>query len=135
MTKKNKQKRNNRSGFTIVELIVSLTLIVLVSAVAISVVTIDTRTYKEAIDMVEATNVAENAVECFRFAENTGENFETLFVKTLSEGQKMEGGGDSYIVSFDDVKVSISISGNTITVSASSGTDEFLIDDVTYEMR
>ncbi len=60
----------NRRGFTIVELVMALFIIVLVSSVAIGVVAVDNKTHAETIQMIEATNIAENAVECFRVARN-----------------------------------------------------------------
>lgn len=60
----------NRRGFTIVELVVALTIIVLVSTVAIGVVAVDNHTHAETIQMLDATNIAENALECFRVARN-----------------------------------------------------------------
>ena len=129
-------REGNRRGFTIVELVVTLTIIVLVSAISIGVVAVNNKTYGETIDMIEATNIAENAVECFRFAKNTGADFKTTLVKTLSDGQIFtEVEENSYTVSIDDVVVSISISGNTITVSASSETDENLLEPITYTVR
>ena len=139
-------REGNRRGFTIVELVVTLTIIVLVSAISIGVVAVNNKTYGETIDMIEATNIAENAVECFRFAVNnpqTGENgvklaFEAAFSQTNQTLNAVAEPVDcdyAYTVNVDDVVVSISISGNTITVSASSETDANLLEPITYTVR
>ena len=137
------QKRSRR-GFTIVELVVTLTIIVLVSAISIGVVAVNNKTYGETIDMIEATNIAENAVECFRFAVNNGGGvaaFENAFNRTGASLQKQDepkdGYTDSYKVNVDDVVVEIDIdtATNTITVSASSETDANLLEPITYTVR
>lgn len=60
----------SRRGFTIVELVIALSVIVIVSGISIGVVAVNNKTYGETIDMIEATNIAENAIECFRYAVN-----------------------------------------------------------------
>lgn len=115
MAKKNKNK--SRRGFTIVELVVALTIIVLVSATAIGVVSVDNRAYAETADMIEATNIAENAIECFRFAGNT-DAFEEAFSKSLTDKQDLSVEGNTYTVTQEDLVVTITINGNTITITA-----------------
>ena len=92
MAKRNNKKNNSRGGFTIVELVVTLTIIVLVSAVSIGVVAVNNKTYGETIDMVEATNIAENAIECFRYTVNNGgydqPSFNDLFLKSFDSARK-----------------------------------------------
>ena len=128
MAKKNKNK--SRRGFTIVELVVALTIIVLVSATAIGVVSVDNRAYAETADMIEATNIAENAIECFRFARRLGydartKTFEEMFAVCFEEGYDLPAPVSqeeyfTYVIVKGDVTVSISITYdfNTITVTA-----------------
>ena len=81
-------EKGSRRGFTIVELAMALAIIVIVTAVSIGVVAVDSKTHGETIDMVEATNIAENAIECFRYAVNNSENSEemkSLFESTLKK--------------------------------------------------
>lgn len=148
MVKMNMKKKNSRRGFTIVELVVTLTLIVLVSVISIGVVAVNNKAYGETIDMIEATNIAENAVECFRYAVNTTSDdeacksvFENTFNNTVAslqvENTAKEGYTNSYKVSIDDMVVEIDIDINTkkITVSASSDTDENLLEAKSYTVR
>ena len=139
-------QKHSRRGFTIVELVVTLTLIVLVSVISIGVVAVNNKAYGETIDMIEATNIAENAVECFRFAVNTTTTtddcktaFENAFKETLENEElgapNTANGVWEYTAIKDDVKVFIVIDGNTITVSARSDTDENLLEPVTYTVR
>ena len=157
-------REGNRRGFTIVELVVTLTIIVLVSAISIGVVAVNNKTYGETIDMIEATNIAENAVECFRFVVNNGdykqvafnEAFLNSFDATRKEnidischsheeyqGESLISQTDTYTVSDDRIIVLIVIEisverenvRNTITVSASSETDANLLEPITYTVR
>ena len=66
----NRKDSRSRRGFTLVEVVVALVIIVLVSGISIGVVTVNNKAHAETIDMIEATNIAENAIECFRFAVN-----------------------------------------------------------------
>lgn len=129
--------KGNRRGFTMVELVVSLTLIVLVSAISIGVVSVTSRTYGETADMIEATNIAENAVECFRFAKNNNiniENEEKGFVVLMknagitleSVSDKPEGYTHGYIASVEDAVVTIYIKENTITITAENSSGVIL---------
>ncbi len=143
------KREGSRRGFTIVELVVTLTIIVLVSAISIGVVAVNNKTYGETIDMIEATNIAENAVECFRYAaNNTNDNdarinsFETTFKRSLglsddaSIPKEENEGKIIYTVAKDDLKVVVEIDNNTITVFASSETDDNLFEGpVIYTVR
>ena len=162
MTKMNNKKKNSRGGFTIVELAVTLAIIVIVSAISIGVVAVNNKTYGETVDMIEATNIAENAVECFRFVVNNGDYeqdaFHEAFLKSLDATRKenidiscnshyqdesLISQTDTYTVSDDRIIVliviEISVEGenvrNTITVSASSDTDENLLEAKSYTVR
>lgn len=145
-----KNKRNNRRGFTIVELVISLSVIVLVSVAAISVVSVNNKVYRETVEMIEATNVAENAIECFRYGHNVDsaapiDDFEAAFAATFNADdlnvagiQKPDTGDYTtvYTLSIGTVEMTITISadGNSMTVFASSDLDEELINK-TYTHR
>ncbi len=93
------RKHRSRRGFTIVELVIALSVIVIVTGVSIGVVSVTNKSDGETIDMIEATNIGENAVECFRFAlknpadDNVGSQdgvltkFETSFLRSLGFGE------------------------------------------------
>ena len=138
-------QKHSRRGFTIVELVVTLTLIVLVSVISIGVVAVNNKAYGETIDMIEATNIAENAVECFRFVKNNHINiedeengFKSLMKKAgiiLVDAETNDEIDYAYTANVDDVVVKIEIKGNTITVSARSDTDENLLEPKSYTVR
>ena len=138
----------SRSGFTLVEVVVALVIIVLVSGISIGVVSIDNKTHYETIDMIEATNIAENAIECFRFAVNNGgadvkgmfeDRLEATFnVKEDEESPLKESDANpgSYTITEGRVVVEIKINGNSITITATNGgMNEYLIEEVTYTVR
>ena len=62
-------KRTSR-GFTIVEVVIALTVIVIVSAAGMMMVQSQIKSEQKIAQTIEATNIAENAIECFRFADN-----------------------------------------------------------------
>ncbi len=154
-------REGSRRGFTIVELAMALAIIVIVTAVSIGVVAVDSKTHAETIDMVEATNIAENAIECFRFAvNNSGDNdgtekttFENNFAKSInvefdpSEDNKTypfiipsEHVDNVYTYTITDGRVNVTLGvnfeGNSITITATNdGTNDFLIEETTYTVR
>jgi len=150
-------EKGSRRGFTIVELAMALAIIVIVTAVSIGVVAVDSKTHGETIDMVEATNIAENAIECFRYAVNTSGNnnetkkttFENCFAKSINLEYK---NGDTppfsisdpaegvYTYTITDGRVNVTLrvnfEGNSITITATNdGTNDFLIEETTYTVR
>ena len=147
----------SRRGFTLVELVIALTLIVLVTGVSIGVVMVNTNTHAETIDMIEATNIAENAVECFRFAVNNGEGesgkrslFDNCLAKSLNpdfEPEEVDGLVTNYPFTAEDntytvndgrvtVTLVVDFTAKTITITATNnGTNEYLIETVTYRVR
>ncbi|MBQ7326972.1 MAG: type II secretion system protein [Clostridia bacterium] len=139
----------SRRGFTIVELVIALSVIVIVSGISIGVVAVNNKTYGETIDMIEATNIAENAIECFRYAvNNQGEKtvqelFEGSFEKTFEDDFEfptpVTAGSDlTYTIVKGDVTVVISIinSYKTIEIHAHNSNDDNLFEDtVPYTVR
>lgn len=75
-------KVNSRKGFTIAELVVAMAIIVIVSATAIALINTQNTIHLRTMQTVEATNMAENAIECFRATNTIGE-FETAYGKTF----------------------------------------------------
>ena len=164
-TRKNMRRSvdvKSRRGFTLVEVVVALVIIVLVSGISIGVVSIDNKTHYETIDMIEATNIAENAIECFRFAVRNGgvdkdterkifwdsfdkyisfENSKTTKITVTVEQQNSHGSVinlDDFTVTDGRVVVSISLNfdDNSITITATNGgTNEFLLEPKTYTVR
>lgn len=143
MAKKN-NKNKSRGGFTIVELVIALSLIVIVSAAVTSMIASDNRVYTQSINTIEATNVAENAIECFRFAENTGGDFEELFNRIYEgDGDEApelkfteEDGVKYYTFKHHGIDFEFKIEGNKITITAEDSYGAILGEDgISYTVR
>lgn len=143
-------EKSSRGGFTLVEVVVALAVIVIVTGISIGVVSVDNKTHVETVDMIEATNIAENAIECFRFAvknpgaENKAVVFYNLFSKSLGPDFSSEApekdASDVYRCLITNGRVEVQIAMDfdekTITISADNdGTNEYLIEEVTYTVR
>lgn len=143
-------KGRGRRGFTLVELVVALVMIVLFTGVSIGVVTVNNNTNFETVDMIEATNIAENAVECFRFAVRNGGE-EATFEECLNKTLNLENGATAFDSSTDAVdgvyhytitqgrvvvNLVVDFTAKTITITAENGgVNDFLIEEVTYTVR
>ena len=141
-------KKNGRRGFTIAELVVALAIIVIVSATAVAIVNSQNTIYLRTVQTTEATNMAENAVECFRFAVENPNNtfiengsevktdsissaFYYMYSKTgcLEEYTEAQ---DSYEIKTNGMTVTITIEGDTLTFLAKDGEKEILKESYTY---
>ena len=117
----------SRRGISMVEVIVALTVIVIVSAAALSLITAHTHLEARTAQTIEATNIAENAVECFRF-NSTEEGFKNAFLQTDVSYDETEGIDTSGSLT---AKIEIDDNTNTITVVVKNASGDTLV-DVTY---
>ena len=128
------KKRNLRRGFTVAEVIIALTVIVIISAAAVVMVAAQIRADAHSTRTVAATNMAENAIECFRYACHTAsknddiaETFEELY--TANNG----GIGCGYTRIADGkyehngLVTEIEIEGNFISVSVKNAGGEAIV--------
>ena len=115
----------SRRGISMVEVVVALTVIVIVSAAALSLITAHTHLEARTAQTIEATNIAENAVECFRF-DSTEEGFKDAFLQTGVSYDETEG-----VYTSGSLTAEIEILGNTITVVVKNASSDTLV-DVTY---
>lgn len=128
-------KKRGRRGFSVAEVVVAIAVIVIVSASAITFIGVQTRAEAKAVASIEATNIAENAIECFRFAKKHGSGgaeshiFETFMATDC--GYTLVGDGP-YTVTKNGATVTISISENTIEINAFAGEKEILQTRYTY---
>ena len=152
----------SRRGFTIVELVIALSVIVIVSGISIGVVAVNNKTYGETIDMIEATNIAENAIECFRYAVNNGGDdvkatFENSLAKSININFDPNSDDDNnkthpfvvpseavdgvYTYNISDGRVIVELKANftekkiTITAHNNDGADDLFDGPVTYTVR
>ena len=70
-------KRKNKGGFSLVEVVIALAIIVMVMGAGLSITLSSITTKVKAINRTHAQNFAENVLECFKAADNT-EEFERL---------------------------------------------------------
>ena len=136
----NRKGREGKGGFTMVELVVALVIIAIVSLATVSLIITQNNLNLKSTQVIEATNVAENAIECFRFAVNHPvdpededndpdkddviESFEIAFNKT---GYALDNPAGEYELNVHGATVTITISGNQITIIATaSDNDEIL---------
>ena len=137
-------KAGTRRGFTIVELVVAMVIIVIVSGAGISLVMTQTKVDSQATQTVDATNICENAIECFRYAVNVSETDDEIKTK-FYEVFKLTGALDTekypqkdadenviiysdYEINTSGAKISIAISGKTITINAVDSFDVTIFD-------
>lgn len=105
--------KRTKKGFTIVELVVAMAVIVIVSTTAISLVSFQNRNYLRTTQTLTATNMAENAIECFRWAGGNEDVFVNAYSKTLPDGTSLTGDGGTYTVEANGMNITIQITKTT----------------------
>ncbi len=131
----NRKGREGKGGFTMVELVVALVIIAIVSLATVSLIITQNNLNLKSTQVIEATNVAENAIECFRFAVNdpdttlsVKDKFVTAFELTDIELGEADAEG-WYTVNQHGATIKIKIDGNTIYIEAIASDGETIIDD------
>jgi len=71
-------RTDRKSGFSVAEAVIALTVIVLVSAAALTIVLSSISAKVTAMDKAQAQNFAANAWECFKVSETTAEFAENM---------------------------------------------------------
>ena len=122
-----------------VELVVALVIIAIVSLATVSLIITQNNMNQKATQVIEATNVAENAIECFRFAVNdpdtsisVEDKFEIAFGKTLGENYDFGDAQGEYIINKHGATITIEIDGNKITITAIASDGDIIIDNKSY---
>ena len=107
-------KVNSKKGFTIVELVVAMSLIFITSAVAVGIIKTQNDYYRRTAQTVEATNIAENAIECFRYTD-IGDDFDDAFAATFTDETR-----PMYLYHFEisEMEITLTFKENTITFHA-----------------
>ena len=115
-----------KKGFTIVELVVAMAVIVIVSTTAISLVSFQNRNYLRTTQTLTATNMAENAIECFRWAgknpmnSSVEEAFEVAYKATLNGiemSETNEGSNATYTLEANGMTITIELSDGANTLN------------------
>ena len=120
-----KIKNSSRRGFTVAEVAVALAVIVIISGATLIFVASQAKVEARTVHTIEATNIAENAIECFRYSNDVDE-----FEKTMPGLEKSADG--IYTVTKNGLTVYIRIineeekNTSTIEISAKTNSDTIL---------
>jgi len=132
------RKINARRGFSLAEVVVAIAIIVIVSSASMTLIGVQARTEAKSVATVEATNIAENAIECFRYAQNTGTPFSEVFDDFIEHGEhgyliKNEN-NEKFTVTQSGATVIIEINEDTMTVNATFAGDA-IFEEITYTKK
>lgn len=128
-------------GFTLIELVVAIAMILIVSGAGVLLVTTQTRVDAQANQAIEATNISENAIDCFRFAVNDPENtdkekviaaFKAALENTGIDIGNHENGKFSFENDKTTIEITITQNGDnsyTIHIYAKDSFDKEIIDE------
>ncbi len=83
--------KGRKRGFTLLEAVVAITVVVLVSAAALTLALSSVRAEERALRLDEASILAENAVECYRAAGDDVDAFAALMVASDNGDITSEG--------------------------------------------
>lgn len=135
------RKTNARRGFSLAEVVVAIAIIVIVSSASMTLIGVQARTEAKSVATVEATNIAENAIECFHYAQNTGTDFSEVFDDFIDHGEHGEHGyltknenNEKFTVTKSGATVIIEINGDTMTVNATFAGDA-IFEEITYTKK
>ena len=68
-----KNINNSRKGFSLMEVVVAMVIIALVSTVVMTLINSSDTIERNTMGVLNATNITENIIECFRYADNKEE--------------------------------------------------------------
>lgn len=108
-----KQNMASRKGVSIVEVVVALVIITIISASALSMMMMSVKVERSALTALEVENTAEDAVDCFRFAENN-----QVFLECLQMTGDFTEEDGSFILRADAYTVTITPGTNQFEYSA-----------------
>ena len=121
MIKKLKQNR----GFSIAEVVIAMSVVVIVSMTALTIVLSSTTAKNKAIAKNDALNFAANVVECFKAADSKDE-----FIKYVTFGTEVtltnEDNSGTYSVDINGCNVTIDYAESNLTVVIKD------VDTITY---
>lgn len=77
-----KRQLHSRKGVTVAEVVIALVIIAAISAFTLSLIVMSIGVETKSESAIEVKNAAENAIECFRFANGDKETFWTCLERT-----------------------------------------------------
>lgn len=96
--------RNPRKGVSMLELVISLVVITVVSASAVSIIVSSSANEAETVNRLYMQTAVENTAECFYFAE-TPAHFGELLVNQLG----YDNGSSAYYYSYGEYTIEVSV--------------------------
>lgn len=125
--KETKPKRaRNRRGMSLLEVVIALTVITIISASALSLVLSSAKSDAKALRTTQVIIAADNALECFKFADNEDE-FKTLITKT---GEYVSAGDGSYVLTEEAYTVTVTYSAESVQFKAVDNDNEVIYEYV-----
>ena len=123
-----REKVKNRGGFSIVEVVVGLTVVVMVTAAALSVILASVQMEAKYLNETTALCACESVVACVRFADNADELAAAL--ETLTEEPAVQEDGAETPVervekTVEDGKTVLKFKQNTVQVTVKFAADAF----------
>ena len=106
-----------RRGFTLMEAVVAIAVVVIVSFAAMTLALSSVRAEERAVRLNEVSILAENAVECYRAAGDDVEAFKKLMVDSKN-GEKVTSGGNTVTLARRGYTVIMAISDGGIVITA-----------------
>ena len=104
-----KKNIRSRKGVSLVEVVVALAVITIISISALSVVFMSVKVEAKTVVVFEVRNSAENAIECFRFADGDEEIFRNCLNATVASGQQFAGENGTYVSNAGNYTVTITM--------------------------
>ena len=103
----------SRKGMSMVEVVIAMVIISVISASALSMIMMSINVEANAIRSVEIEESAENAIDCFRFAESDGE-----FLQALQKCAPYEQVETRFVLKAAGFTVTVVPSGNQFEYTA-----------------
>ena len=114
MSRRINVKRNrSRRGISLVEVVVALTVIAIISSAALSLVISSARVDANSLRSTQVMMAAENALECYRFAESK-EEFAALLEKTGD----YKGSDGVFVLTEKSYTITVNYTDTQLTFSA-----------------
>ncbi len=125
------RNQNKKRGFSLMEAIIALAIIVMIGGATLTLVLSSVKVENATAVKMNAVNDAQNAVECFRYARDNGTDLETLLQKAgvIDENAAQENG--QYETEKVGYTLILTVQGNNgIRVVAKNG--EATVYELTY---
>lgn len=113
-----------RKGMSMVEVVIALVIISVISAAALSMIMMSVNVEADAVRSVEVAESVDNAIACFRFAENH-ETFLQALQKTAPYEQDPEN-LNRFLMKASDFTVAILFSGDQFEYTAVNADSEVI---------